>query len=283
MLLIKDQDDVYIQLSTIAPELSDVPDEYIFIDKFIEKAKDSLRYKLDLSITTEDYKLTFDETSCYYIKLDVRPVKTIVIDSTNKYKFIHQVISEVNDRLEEIKKALMQQYEGTNDIIQEIEDAANEVKETKLNRIEADEDKAEAFLRDNIKEIMELLYRVDDMELGNMIYGNSRGKYSLNIYRDELQDIFVRWLADNNFDEYGADMSKGQRSTDRYGKYENDVFSIQPYYWGDEEEICSRPNFIYKPEDIQISWYKYPMRDAYSNVQLTPQKLEGILRKIHVD
>lgn len=33
------------------------------------------------------------------------------------------------------------------------------------------------------------------------------------------------------------------------------------------------PNFFYKPEGIEIRWYKYPLRDAYSNTLLTKEKL----------
>jgi hypothetical protein len=41
------------------------------------------------------------------------------------------------------------------------------------------------------------------------------------------------------------------------------VFILRPYYWGDDESKADLPNFVYKPEGIEISWYKYPFRDAY--------------------
>ena len=61
--------------------------------------------------------------------------------------------------------------------------------------------------------------------------------------------------------------------------FKTDIFSINPYYWGDDEDIAELPNFVYKPEGIEISWYKYPMRDAWSNVPLSKEKATEIFQK----
>ena len=37
------------------------------------------------------------------------------------------------------------------------------------------------------------------------------------------------------------------------------------------------PNFWYKPSDIQIQWYKYPLRDAYSNRIFTLKEFSNIV------
>ena len=112
-----------------------------------------------------------------------------------------------------------------------------------------------------------------EMELGNLLFGNSRGNYSID--RDSIQDIFWKYFEDS-FDYHmfyeGEDKTK---ETDR-GGYENDVFKVNPYYCGDDENIMEEPNFVYKPDGTEISWYKYPMRDAYSNVLITKELAEKI-------
>lgn len=104
---------------------------------------------------------------------------------------------------------------------------------------------------------------IDDMELGNAIFGNSRGKYHVEP-RTDYQDVFCDFLRDNGFDMYGYRESHVHESDD-YSSIDNDVFTIRPYYWGEDESITELPNFVYKPIGLEIQWYKYPMRDAYSN------------------
>lgn len=64
------------------------------------------------------------------------------------------------------------------------------------------------------------------MELGNFLFGNSRGEHRVD---RGLQDHWHKWMEKLGFDSYGnyeapdGDWSWG---------FENDVFSIQPYYWG---------------------------------------------------
>jgi hypothetical protein len=102
-----------------------------------------------------------------------------------------------------------------------------------------------------------------DMELGNLCMGNSRGNYQID--RDLTQEIF-----------YGFLYICGWNNS--YIEFKNDVFELNPYCWDEEdEERCSLPNFIYKPEDVTIKWYKYPMRDAYINKPLTLYKFWKML------
>ena len=63
------------------------------------------------------------------------------------------------------------------------------------------------------------------------------------------------------------------------GGYENETFLINPYYWGDEEGIIEEPNFIYKPEDIKIWWYKYPFRSSYINKNIQFYDFVDILNR----
>jgi hypothetical protein len=59
----------------------------------------------------------------------------------------------------------------------------------------------------------------------------------------------------------------------KYGtNYENDVFAMRRFYWGDctcsddtlgHGEHCgfSKPNFLFKPTGFRLEWYKYIGRD----------------------
>lgn len=63
------------------------------------------------------------------------------------------------------------------------------------------------------------------MELGNMIFGNSRGEYPIERgigFEEEITRLFIEIdpKHDNGWREYGLD-------------FENDTFFMMPYYWGD--------------------------------------------------
>lgn len=114
------------------------------------------------------------------------------------------------------------------------------------------------------------------MELGNAIFGNSRGEFE--IPRGEWQELFVEFLYDIGLDGYGyleSDELKGYE-TDR-GGFENDTFVVNPYYWSYDDEIMEEHNFVYKPSGLTIDWYKYPFRDSYSNKEITFEELKEIL------
>ena len=124
------------------------------------------------------------------------------------------------------------------------------------------------------------------MELGNAIFGNSRGEFEID--RD-MMDSIGEW--EILLDMLGCD-SKGffnnsqnplilTSNQSKDGGFKNSVFEIFPYYWGectcgneDKDLECTpecllmKPNFIYFPENVIINWYKYPFRDAYSNKDL---------------
>lgn len=124
-----------------------------------------------------------------------------------------------------------------------------------------------------------------DMELGNLLFGlfgHSRGYFPVP-RTEELYNQFVRL-----FDAYAPSRDSSWRE---YGvMFKNEVFSVMPYRWDDctcgmneKNDICTEdckfnhPNFHYKPEDIEVDWYKYPLRRSYSNVKLTPELLERVV------
>ena len=120
----------------------------------------------------------------------------------------------------------------------------------------------------------------DMPELGNIAFGHSRGEFRVP---REWQDKF--------FDLVDAiDPNDGCYCQN----YENDIFLTMRYWWGDCDcglgtdieplahlSACSllKPNFLYKPTGYEISWYKYPLRDSWSNFQITLEQFEDIIAK----
>jgi hypothetical protein len=99
------------------------------------------------------------------------------------------------------------------------------------------------------------------MELGNMLFGVSRGEYEVS--RD-WQDTF--W---NLLDALGVE---------DYVDYDCDLFELHGYWWGDEDDPrASRPNFTYKPLGYELMWYKHPLRDSYANQSLTWEEFQMVI------
>lgn len=133
------------------------------------------------------------------------------------------------------------------------------------------------------------------MEIGNMLFGNSRGKFCIS--REKYEDAFQKFLSICGFDSYGnienEEIERLYCTTDyeeepnknetKYIEhahiFDNGIFELRAYYWGDSEKLSSKPNFVYKPDNIEISWYKYPLRDSYANIQLSFDYFCSILKK----
>ena len=116
------------------------------------------------------------------------------------------------------------------------------------------------------------LATVDDMELGNLMFGNSRGEYAV-VPRMEYQEAFCEFLESIGCDGYGWNHRIAGNKT------ETDMFIVRPYYWGEDVSEAALPNFVYKPTGLEIRWYKYPMRDAYSNQDVSVDDFKAILAK----
>lgn len=113
------------------------------------------------------------------------------------------------------------------------------------------------------------------MELGNVIFGNSRGEYEI-IERKEFEDVFIPFLKKIGLDERGYSEDGWDKE---YATFNNDTFLVRPYYWGEDEYICSLPNFVYKPTGLEIQWYKWPFRDSYMNQEITIKQFKEIISK----
>lgn len=111
---------------------------------------------------------------------------------------------------------------------------------------------------------------INTIELGNLLFGNSRGQYHID--RDKWEEPFYEFLTACGFDGYGY-----QEKDPSADHFENDVFILRPYYWGDDDDIAALPNFVYKPKNIEISWYKYPLRDAYISGEMTDEEFLEML------
>lgn len=65
------------------------------------------------------------------------------------------------------------------------------------------------------------------MELGNLLFGNSRGEFPVN---REWQDDFYEFLEKCNIDGYGYYEGENEYETES-GGFENEIFLINPYDW----------------------------------------------------
>lgn len=82
-------------------------------------------------------------------------------------------------------------------------------------------------------------------ELGQMMFGtpNVAGNHDAEWARHGLYSISE--ALGNERPGYACD-------------FENDVFEMHPYWWGDEDAPeAERPNFRHKASGLEISWYKY--------------------------
>ena len=104
------------------------------------------------------------------------------------------------------------------------------------------------------------------MELGNLLFGKSSKDCTIPFEREINQELFYDILYD--------DMKKLDYDVDGF---DNETFTIIPYDWGECEEEDVEPNFYHKPSGFKISWYKYPLRDSYCNMEITYNQFRSIL------
>lgn len=142
-----------------------------------------------------------------------------------------------------------------------------------------DGDPADESLNQYIRSESYPVYRYDEVEMDPKEIRMKGRKIG-----DEYDFNGVRYLItgtakDNVFDDLFEDRKKNGCKdtaefvyrvikTEKVEKdvwFENDVFLIRSYFWGNSEEISKLPNFVYKPENLVVKWYKHPLRGAYCN------------------
>lgn len=93
--------------------------------------------------------------------------------------------------------------------------------------------------------------------------------------RDWREDLFGAALEALGLDYHGHVCEDDGRMAPFVARgvpwYEIDtpLFALRPYRWDDLDEGRGLPNFEFKPWGFEMSWYKYPCRDAWSNCLLT--------------
>ena len=123
-------------------------------------------------------------------------------------------------------------------------------------------------------------------ELGNMLFGNYRGGYPVEP-RTDMEFEFGKLLSMLECDGYGIPKYSEKEKKYIYPPntheittgFGNETFEIHPYYWGNDEKLFDIPNFIYYPLNLELRWYKYPLRDSWSNIELTPEVMKNICEK----
>lgn len=123
---------------------------------------------------------------------------------------------------------------------------------------------------------------MNTIEMGNLLFGHSCGAFSID--RGEYEPMFQRFLEKAGFDSYGTLCNEAAghntfviHSSSDTVKVENNTFSVRPYYWGENKEIMTLPNFVYKPKGIEIRWYKYALRDTYCSHNLSVKEFGEML------
>lgn len=99
-----------------------------------------------------------------------------------------------------------------------------------------------------------------------------------------LQDYFCKYVLDEaDCDYHGVYCGENTKHKNYRDGYENDVFCILPFWWGDEDNLeeLDKPNFLYKPTGLEIEWYKYPFRSSYMNQDLSIEELRYIFERCY--
>jgi len=83
----------------------------------------------------------------------------------------------------------------------------------------------------------------------------------------------------------GIDGGYGLGGENGYGvEYENETFSMHPFCWCEESSCkwCEKnePNFIYKPTNVKIWWYKWIGRDQKQKGKLPEDWLRNCIKTI---
>lgn len=113
----------------------------------------------------------------------------------------------------------------------------------------------------------------ENIELGNLLFGNSRGPYK---FPDREIADSDEWLALLNVLglNYRGYCDKGNPHENDRGGYDDGRICVNPYYWDDDEEEAAKPNFLDRDIGLEIKWYKYPFRDAYTNWRMTAEEMK---------
>lgn len=91
-------------------------------------------------------------------------------------------------------------------------------------------------------------------EIGQAVFGNPTSEFKFSSMPDYWVIQHMLLLI-----EHYADVG-----------FKNDVFEINPYYWGDDDEEVEKPNFKHYNSGLEIRWYKYIGRGMSCNQHVCP-------------
>ena len=100
------------------------------------------------------------------------------------------------------------------------------------------------------------------IEVESEIVDNYQFKYYVN--RKVWQILWDFIMTPLGFKQSGYDFS-------------NDTFEHHPYSWDDSADISNNYHFYHKSSGLKIRWYKYPLRDAMCNMDITDTQFVDIL------
>jgi hypothetical protein len=98
-------------------------------------------------------------------------------------------------------------------------------------------------------------------ELGQMVFGNPWGEYECPAYVDALVRDLLREIG-------RVFWNVNQREWDKCEDPTIPGIEFRPYYWGSDEDEAAKPNL--KHGDVEVRWYKHPMRSSSLNVEPDP-------------
>lgn len=130
------------------------------------------------------------------------------------------------------------------------------------------------------------------MEIGNLLFGNSRGEYEINRNSaacDHLSDMFTEigvsgygHIDSENETRLkpiiGTTLIETRRGVDVHNPLTGKLLArFQAYWWGDgDDPEADEPNLIIPDLDLEIHWYKYWARDSYANQPFTDELVDKI-------
>lgn len=119
------------------------------------------------------------------------------------------------------------------------------------------------------------------MEIGNMIfaYHVPRGETKGNFERGDWSIQFLDRIDCDGYGFYKQFKDEDDPLRNERGGITTELFEINPYYCGKNDDEFDLPNFIFKPSNYSLMWYKYPLRDSYANQELTFSEFSEMLKK----
>ena len=98
----------------------------------------------------------------------------------------------------------------------------------------------------------------NDLELGQIMYGNPVGEYTC----PEFVEALIKYVLDEIERIF---WNENQREWDHIEDPKISNIKYNTYYWGEDEEQASSPNFSY--DGVELRWYKHFGRSMTLNCE----------------